>query len=84
MRDQAGNPSRQMPDSQIVTQMGTQAAQVETSAPAHLAGISPSAVRNQGVGIALPPFGGLPLHSQSTSRLPGLPKSIGDLLLRRS
>ena len=48
MRNQARNPSRQMLDSQIVTQMRTQAAQAEASALAHSAGISPSMVRKPG------------------------------------
>ena len=56
MRDQAGNPSRQMPDSQITTQMGTQAAQAETFAPAHSAGISPSTMRQLGSWNGSTPF----------------------------
>ena len=58
MHDQAGNPLRQMLDSQIVTQMGTQAAQAETSAPAHTAGISPSAVRKLASWNGSTPFWG--------------------------
>ena len=58
MRDQAGNPSRQMPNSQIATQMRTQAAQAEASAPAHSAGISPSAVRKPGSWNGSTPFRG--------------------------
>ena len=58
MRDRAGNASRQMPDSQIATQMGTQAAQAETSAPTHSVGISPSAVRKPGSWNGSTPFRG--------------------------
>ena len=58
MRDQAGNLSGQMPDSQIATQMRTQAAQAEASAPAHSAGISPNAVRKPGSWNGSTPFRG--------------------------
>ena len=58
MRDQVGNLSGQMPDSQIATQMRTQAAQAEASAPAHSAGISPNAVRKPGSWNGSTPFRG--------------------------
>ena len=58
MRDQAGNLSGQMPDSQIATQMRTQAAQAEAFAPAHSAGISPSTVRKLGSWNGSTPFRG--------------------------
>ena len=56
MRDQAGNPSWQMPNSQIATQMRTQAAQAEASTSAHSAGISPSVVRKPGSWNGSTPF----------------------------
>ena len=59
MRDQAGNPSGQMPDSQIATQMRTQAAPRQKHLPpAHSAGISLSAVRKPGSWNGKNPFRG--------------------------
>ena len=56
MRDQARNPSGQMPDSQIATQMRTQAAQVEASTLTHSARIRPSVVRKPGSWNGSTPF----------------------------
>ena len=58
MLDQAGNPAGQMLDSQIPTQMRTQAAQAEAPSAAHSAGISPSAVRKPGSWNRSTPFRG--------------------------
>ena len=58
MSDQAGNLAGQMLDSQIPTQMRTQAAQAEAPSAAHSAGISPSAVRKPGSWNGSTPFRG--------------------------